>query len=254
MAYADVLDVLEQGVPPNVVRVTIPEGRSREEVAPLVRRLDGSYRRATRRSPLLDPRDYEAPGPRTLEGFLFPATYELRRGASVRALVDQQLTTFKREFAEVDLAYARRRNLTPYDVLIIASLVEREAGVARERPLIASVIYNRLKRDLRLDIDATTRYAVGNWTSPLKVSELQSQSPYNTRVHAGLPPGPIGSPGLDSIRAAARPARTGFLFYVVKPGTCNRHNFAETDAEFQRYVDEYNRAREEAGGRSPTDC
>jgi uncharacterized YceG family protein len=254
MAYVDVLDALEQGVPPNVLTVTIPEGRSRAEVAPLVRRLDGNYRRATRRSPLLDPRDYRAPGPRTLEGFLFPATYELKKGQPVRRLVDHQLSTFKRQFAKVDLAYARRRNLTPYDVLIIASLVEREAAVARERPLIASVIYNRLKRDIRLDIDATTRYAVGNWKSPLKVSELQNPSPYNTRVHAGLPPGPIGSPGLDSIRAAAHPARTRFLFYVVKPGTCNRHNFAETDAEFQRYVDEYNRAREAAGGKSPTKC
>ena len=254
MAHTEVLDALEEGVPPNVVQITVPEGLPRAQVAPMVKRLRGNYRRATRRSRLLDPRDYQAERATSLEGFLFPATYELKKGQPVRKLVNKQLRAFKQNFAKVDLGYARRRNLTPYDVLIIASLVEREAQAASERPLIASVIYNRLKRDIRLDIDATTRFAVGNWSRPLRVSELQSTSPYNTRVHSGLPPGPIGNPGLASIRAAARPAKTGFLFYVVKPGTCGRHNFAETDAEFQRYVAEYDRARAERGGKSPTNC
>ncbi|MEA2377669.1 MAG: hypothetical protein QOD13_1576 [Thermoleophilaceae bacterium] len=254
MSFTAVLDRLEQGLPPNVVRITIPEGRSRREVAPLVKRLRGNYIKATRRNPALDPRDYKAKGATSLEGFLFPATYELKKGQPVRKLVGEQLTAFKRNFDKVDLGYARRKNLTPYDVLIIASLVEREAGVAKERPIIASVIYNRLKNDLRLDIDATTRFAVGNWKSPLKQSELQNPSPYNTRVHSGLPPGPIGSPGLSSIQAAAHPAKTDFLFYVVKPNACGQHNFAATDAEFQRYVDAYNQAREKRGGKSPTSC
>jgi UPF0755 protein len=254
MAYADVLDTLEEGVPPNVVMVTIPEGRSRAEIAPTVRRLRGNYRRATRRSRLLEPDNYGAQGATSLEGFLFPATYELRKGRPVRKLVDEQLKAFKQNFAKVDLAYARRKNLTPYDVLTIGSLVERETAVARERPLIASVIYNRLKNDIRLDIDATTRFAVGNWTEPLKVSELQNPSPYNTRVHSGLPHGPIGSPGLKSIRAAARPAKTDFIFYVAAVCGNGKHKFAETDAEFQRYVAEYDRARAERGGKSPTNC
>jgi UPF0755 protein len=254
MAHTDVLDALEEGVPPNVVRITVPEGLPRAQVASMVKRLRGNYRRATRHSRLLDPRDYEAKRATSLEGFLFPSTYELKKGQPVRKLVNEQLRAFKKNFAKVDLDFARRKNLTPYDVLIIASLVEREAQVPRERPIIASVIYNRLKNDIRLDIDATTRFAVGNWSRPLRVSELQNPSPYNTRVHSGLPPGPIGSPGLASIKAAARPADTGFMFYVVKPGTCGRHNFAETDAEFQRYVDQYDRARAERGGKSPTDC
>jgi UPF0755 protein len=254
MSFIAVLDRLEQGLPPNVIRVTIPEGRSRREVAPLVRRLRGNYVRATLSNPALDPRKYKAKGAQSLEGFLFPATYELKKGTPVRRLVAEQLTAFERNFDKVDLRYARRKNLTPYDVLIIASLVEREAAVPKERPIIASVIYNRLRNDLRLDIDATTRFAVGNWKSPLKESELQNPSPYNTRVHSGLPPGPIGSPGLSSIQAAAHPAKTDFLFYVVKPNTCIQHNFASTDAEFQRYVDIYNRAREKRGGKSPTSC
>ena len=254
MVYTDVLDTLEQGVRPNVVMVTIPEGRSRGEIAPTVRRLKGNYRRATRRSRLLRPRAYGARGATSLEGFLFPATYELKKGQPVRKLVNEQLKAFKQKFAKVDLRYAKRRNLTPFDVLTIASLVERETAVPRERALIASVIYNRLKNDIRLDIDATTRFAVGNWNRPLKVSELQNPSLYNTRVHSGLPPGPIGSPGLRSIQAAAHPAKTGFIFYVAAVCGNGKHKFAETDAEFQRYVAEYDRARAERGGKSPTDC
>ena len=254
LSYLAALDALEQGVPPNVVQVTVPEGRSRREIAPLVRRLPGNYVRATRRSRLLNPRNYGARGARSLEGFLFPATYELKKGQPVRRLVDRQLTAFKRNFAEVDLSYARRRNLTPYDVLTIASLVERETALARERPIVASVIYNRLRQDIRLDIDATTRFAVRNWTEPLKQSEIDNPSPYNTRVYSGLPPGPIGNPGLDSIRAAARPARTDYLFYVAVICGEGRHRFAATNAEFERFVAEYESERDRRGGKAPTSC
>ena len=254
MSFVAALDALQEGVPPDVVQVSIPEGLSRKEIRPLTAGLRGNYTRATRRSPSLDPRDYGAKGATSLEGFLFPATYELKKGQRVTRLREQQLAAFRRNFEKVDLSYAKRKNLNAYDVLVIASLIEREAMVAKERPIIASVIYNRLRNDIRLDIDATTRFAVDNWKRPLRVSELQNPSPYNTRVHPGLPPGPIGNPGLASIKAAARPAKTGFLFYVVKPGTCGKHNFAKTDAEFQGYVNQYNRARDENGGKSPTTC
>jgi UPF0755 protein len=254
MSYAAVLDKLEKGVPPNVVMVTIPEGRSRREIAPLVSKLDGSYVAATRRSPLLDPRDYGAKGAGSLEGFLFPATYELKKGQPVTRLVDRQLEAFKRNFDEVDLSYAKRRNLTPYDVLIIASMVEREAQVPRERRLVASVIYNRLRQGMPLGIDATIRYALNQWNRPLRQSELATSSPYNTRERTGLPPGPIGNPGLASIKAAARPARTKYLFYVVKPCGRGEHSFSSTDAEFQRDVERYNAARQRRGGKSPTNC
>jgi len=152
------------------------------------------------------------------------------------------------------MGYARSKNLTVYDVLIIASMIEREAGVPKDRPLIAAVIYNRLKRGIPLGIDATTRYEFNNWTRPLRASQLASRSPYNTRRHAGLPPTPIGNPGLAAIRAAARPARVGYLYYVVKPGTCGEHAFSSTNAQFQRDVARYNAARAKAGGRSPTKC
>ena len=256
MTFTAALDALEKGVPPDVTVVSLPEGLSRRELAPAVgnANIPGNYLRATRRNPELDPGRYGAQGARSLEGFLFPATYELKKGRPARALVTEQLQAFKRNFAKVDLSYARRRNLTAYDVLVIASLIDREAAVDKERALISSVIYNRLKNDINLGIDATVRFIYGNWARPLRQSELANPSPYNTRVNAGLPPGPIGNPGLAAIKAAARPARTDYLFYVAAVCGNGRHKFAETDAQFQRFVDEYNRAREERGGKSPTEC
>ena len=256
MSYGAAIDALSEGPPKDIVTVTIPEGRSRAEIAPIVEAagLDGNYRRASVRSPALNLRRYKAASAESLEGFLFPATYELKRTASARDLVTKQVEAFKTQFASVDLRRAEKKNLTPYDVLIIASMVEREAGVAKDRPLIASVIYNRLKAGIPLGIDATIRYALGNWTQPLKQSELASPSPYNTRTNANLPPGPIGNPGLESIEAAANPAKTDYLFFVVKPCGEGEHAFSETDAEFQRDVARYNAERDAQGGRSPTDC
>ena len=258
MSYAAALDALGKNpAPPPVIRVTIPEGKSRREVVPLVRQagLRGSYLAASRGATrAFDPHRYGAPKGATLEGFLFPATYELRRGATAQQLVDQQLLALRQNLAQVNLRYARSKNLTVFDVLTIASMVEREVAVARERPLVAAVIYNRLRSGMNLGIDATLRYALGNWSEPLKVSELNSSTPYNTRNHAGLPPGPIGNPGLASIKAAAHPAKVPYLFYVVKPGTCGQHAFSSTDAQFERDVQRYNDARDAAGGKSPTKC
>ncbi len=255
MSNIAALDSLEKGAPDDVVQVTVPEGRSRREVKRgLPPGLKGDYVALTRRSSLLDPADYGAEGATSLEGFLFPAGYEVKRGRSVKVLANEQLRTFRREFRKVDLRAARRKKLTAYDVLTIASMVEREAQVARERPVIASVIYNRLREGIPLGIDATVRFATGNWTQPLTQSQLSIASPYNTRSRRGLPPGPIGSPGIDAIRAAANPRSTRFLFYVVKPNTCGVHDFSKTDAEFQRDVARYNRERERRGGKSPTNC
>ena len=252
MTFRAALDALAAGPPPNLVTLTVPEGRSRPEIAELVGdRLKGDYLAATRRSPALNPREFDARGASDLEGFLFPATYELRRGRPVSDLVREQLSAFRREFEQVDLRAARKKNLTAYDVLIIASMVEREASLARDRPLIASVIYNRLRDGIPLGIDATLRFALNQWERPLTESELASPSPYNTRRVAGLPPGPIGNPGIASIRAAARPARTDYLYFVVKPGGDGAHAFARTDAEHQRNVERYEQARDALGGRSP---
>jgi UPF0755 protein len=105
-----------------------------------------------------------------------------------------------------------------------------------------------------LGIDATIRFATGNYTKPLTESELAVDSPYNTRTNAGLPPGPINSPGLEAIEAAAHPAKTDYLFYVTTPNACGKLTFAKTEAEFEAAVDKYNSAREAAGGNSPDSC
>jgi UPF0755 protein len=137
--------------------------------------------------------------------------------------------------------------------VIIASMIEREVQVPEERPLVAAVIYNRLSQQMPLQIDATVRFATGNFESPLTESELATDSLYNTYETSGLPPGPIGNPGEDSLRAAAKPAKESYLFYVVKPGTCGEHFFTDNEAEFNQAVEEYRAAQRAAGG-SPTEC
>ncbi len=256
-SYGDAIDDLT--TPPeqrSTATVTVPEGLSRAQVAPLAKQagLKGRYVKASIRSKYLHPNDYGAQKrARNLEGFLFPDTYELKSGAPVSDLVQLQLQDFKRRIKHVNMSYARSKNLTTYDVLIIASMIEREVQVPSERKLVAAVIYNRLHRGMPLGIDATTRFAVGNYTEPLTEAQLSSPSPYNTRLHAGLPPGPIGNPGLAAIQAAAKPAKVSYIYYVVKPGTCGEHSFSSTSAQFARDQAAYQRALKAKGG-SPTSC
>ena len=250
MSYGDAIDALTKGPKVRVVPtvdVTVPEGPSIRETAPIVDKgpLKGSYAKAAAEPRVLRRvRRLGAPrGTGTAEGFLFPATYTLVDGSPVRDLVSKQLAAFRENFAQIDMSYAKSKNLSKYDVLIIASLVEREAQLARERPLIASVIYNRLRDGIPLGIDATIRYEIQNWSRPLRVSELEADTPYNTRLRRDLPPTPIGNPGLASLKAAAKPARSDYLFFVRKPGDSGEHAFSETNAEFERDVARYQSSR-----------
>jgi UPF0755 protein len=138
-------------------------------------------------------------------------------------------------------------------VLIIASMIEREAVVDKDRKLIAAVIYNRLHDGMHLQIDATIRFAENNWTEPLTESDLNLDSPYNTYTNSGLPPTPIGNPGLASIQAAAHPANVNYRYYVAKPNGCG-HFFTASYSAFQRASARYDSARAAAGGKSPTNC
>jgi UPF0755 protein len=215
--------------------ITIADGHTRQYVAKLLheQHIPGSYLAATRHSKLLNPRHYGAPrSTHTLEGFLFPDTFQLRDPIRVSALVADQLKDFKRRFASVNLAGARRRHQSAFDVVTIASLLESEAATPRDDRLVSSVIENRLRDHMMLGLDSTTRYATGNFTGPLTQSELDSRSPYNTRNHYGLPPGPIDSPGLTALRAAADPARTSYLYFFTKPCT-HQAVFAKSYAQFQ---------------------
>ena len=177
--------------------------------------------------------------PGSMEGFLFPALYEFTQFTTGDELVADQLTAFRKAFARVNLSYARSKNLTPYDVLKIASMIEKETVAPRERKLVAAVIYNRLRHKMPLGIDATIRYGLNiPGTQSLTKAAIRSDSPYNSRRFPGLPPTPIANPGLASIKAAAHPAAVDYLYYVRIPGT-RRHFFTASESEFLRKVCEF---------------
>ncbi|UTI62535.1 endolytic transglycosylase MltG [Paraconexibacter antarcticus] len=262
MSYGDAIDAMT-AVPKAAATVTvaIPEGLTIKQIASIAHRaqLRGSYTKATRSvSAMHTARQLGAPANvKTLEGFFFPDTYQLRTTASTGTLVKDQLQDFKRQTAGLSYAYAKSKQLTRYDVLIIASLIENEAQLAKDRPLIAAVIYNRLKQGIPLQIDATTRYETGNYGAnarPIRQSELDARTPYNTRNQTGLPPTPISNPGLAALKAAARPAKVPYLYYVVKPCGHGAHAFSSTDAQFQKDVAAYNAKRDQLGGKDPSSC
>jgi UPF0755 protein len=258
MSYAAALAALTS--PPGTVEmdVTIPPGYTRAQIAATAKadRLTGDYLAAsTPAAAGFDITRYGAASSvHSLEGFLFPDTFFDYPHVNVRYLVSQQLEDFRANFNTLDLARARAAKLSPYDVVIIASMIEREAQVPGDRPLVAAVIYNRLKQKVPLGIDATLRYALGDFTKPLTATQLALKSPYNTRLHQGLPPTPISNPGLASLSAAANPAAVSYLYYVDKPNTCGKLAFATTFTQFQADVNAYNAARNANGGRAPTKC
>ena len=171
-----------------------------------------------------------------LEGFLFPATYDFDVETTARNLLADQIAAFCTNWRKLDLRYARSRNLTSYDVLKIASMVEAEAAVPGDRAKVAGVIYNRLRNRMPLQIDATLRYGLHiPPTKSITQAELASNNPYNTRKLYGLPPTPIGNPGLASLRAAAHPSRADYLYYARIPGT-DRQKFFESYTAYEQYL------------------
>ena len=258
MSYGAAIDALTS--PPTTggpLAVTIPEGLDRNQIAAQVLP-DGvsseDYLAQTAAAPnYFDPAQYGAKS-RSLEGFLFPATYELQAGpGAVPSLIKQQLQAFTDNIARVDLSYAKKKNLTAYDVLIIASMIDKEVQVPKERDDVAAVIYNRLRKGIPLGIDATTRYETNNYTEQITQAQLEADTPYNTRLNAGLTPTPIGNPGLAAIKAAARPANVNYLYFVVDPCGGGKHFFTASEAEFEAKAAEYQQALEAQGG-SPTEC
>ncbi len=238
-------------VAPPALRIVFPEGFTRAQMAERITVVDGIARERRKVNPRLSARGYlkatassKIPGKfagdherRALEGFLFPATYEFEPATTSRQLVNRQLESFQRNWAKVDLGYAKSKHLTPYDVLIIASMIEKEVIAPEERALVAAVIYNRLHDGMVLGIDATIRYGLGvPPTEPLHESQLNDlTTPYNTRKFPGLPPTPIANPGLASIQAAAHPAKVDYLFFVRKPEDKDHHFFTASEQEFDNY-------------------
>jgi UPF0755 protein len=235
-------------VPPlRPFKVVFPEGFTRQQMAARVAVVARIAQREKGKVPKLNARAYVAATRRKrlqpgfgnhrypLEGFLFPATYDFTGKTTGAQLAAAQLKAFRRNWGKIDLGYARSKNLTPYDVLTIASMVEREAAAPEERQLVAAVIYNRLHQRMPLGIDATIRYGLNiPPTRAIRESELHSSNPYNTRTVPGLPPTPIANPGLASIQAAAHPAHVDYLYFVRKPDK-KHHFFTASSAAFEQY-------------------
>jgi cell division protein YceG involved in septum cleavage len=237
------------------VTVVIPEGESRPQIAAIARKdgLTGSYMQASKRSSAIQPKRFGTPaGTRNLEGFLFPATYEMPVHGNVKGLVERQLEAFQERFGPEEEHRAKLLRITPYQMLIVASMIEREAYLAKDRPLVAAVIYNRLRLGMPLGIDSTIRFALNDYSKPLTEAQLSDPSPYNTRLHRGLPPTPISNPGMEAIEAASHPSHVGYLFYVDGADGCGDLLFSDTEAEFEVHKRAYDEALAANGGRAPT--
>ncbi len=233
-----ILAKLTAGVAPPTVEITIPEGLDLEQTAKQVgRQSDVSaarFEEAARRT------DYgygflEDPAIKSTEGFLFPKKYEFEKGTTAPQMVTRMLEQYLLETQTMDISGAEERlHLTEYQLVTVASLIEKEAASPKERPLVASVIYNRLRKGMPLQIDATVLYvlyALGHRKRELSLADLKVASPYNTYENTGLPPGPICNPSRQSLEAAINPAHTDFLYYVLKANG-EEHYFTNSYDDF----------------------
>ena len=223
--------------------ITIPEGLNRFEIADLVEesgRLSGEEFLALSADPA--PVRDVWPQAETLEGSLFPETYSLARTSTARDLVEAMVAQFKREVA--DAHRLRTVQIDEWDGTILASMIEKETGAQGERGLVSSVFHNRIRRGMLMQCDPTIVYGLvleNRYRGSLYLSDLSDPNPYNTYVHAGLPPGPITNPGRKSIRAAFEPLDSDFLFFVARAGSEGGHVFSESLRGHNRAVRELRR-------------
>lgn len=238
MRFEDVVEKLLSGPPIPYVKIIVPEGFTVEQIGARLEKELGIPAAEFNDLALKQGATFAGEYPfldgvstGSLEGYLFPKTYNIPEGSSARDAIGMMLAQFGQEIEAVDLTDASAKNLTLHDVVTIASMIEREARVADERPLVSSVIYNRLARKMHLEIDATIEYILPGTRPRLLNRHLRIDSPYNTYMYGGLPPGPIASPGLASLEAAAHPADTQYLYYVLT-STDGSHTFTTNEADF----------------------
>jgi UPF0755 protein len=233
MPFDDLVSTLKRGPKIAFVRLTLPEGFTVTQTAQRV----GEVTKVTAQDFLqaANPLTIRPPilpdGVSSLEGFLYPETYYVIEKEAAPDLVRRLVDEFGRRTADLPWERAQALGRTPYEVLVIASMIEREAQDPKEAPLVSAVIYNRLRTNMPLGIDATIRYGIDKPTGPLLRSELDRDTPYNTRLHAGIPPTPIANPGATAIRAALEPADSDAL-YFVRVADCRHHFFTNSYQEF----------------------
>lgn len=244
MTPMEIFVKLSKGAPDfDVVNITFPEGYNVKQIAAKLKNnalikdektfiaeaQNGNYEYDFLK-------DIPANRPSRLEGYLFPDTYEIKKGLSEHDIIVKMLDRFDSVYKTSIQGNINSENQKLDDIITMASIVEREAKVDSERPLIAAVFYNRLKKDMELQSCATIQYALGVTKEKLYYKDLEVNSPYNTYKHKGLPVGPISNPGLSSIKAALNPSKVDYLFFVLKAYNGDgSHNFAKTDVEFEKY-------------------
>jgi UPF0755 protein len=235
-----ILTALQTAIPDEIF-VTVPEGFTIKKTAALLDQggvIKGSdYLALAVQGKFSYDFLKDLPSGASLEGFLFPDTYLVPRTGTAKDLITLQLDNFKKHWDQTRAGEAAQRNLNPLQIVTIASMIEREARFQDDRPLVASVIYNRLAAGWPLQIDATVLYAKGIWQASVTTQDRMIQSPYNTYLHTGLPPGPIANPGIKAIDAALQPAQTGYFFYLSDPQGHN--HYAKTNDEFARLLKQY---------------
>jgi peptidoglycan lytic transglycosylase G len=216
---------------------TVPEGTNRFDTAVIIAELDwieaADVLPLTARADLI--KDL-APDTETLEGFLFPSTYNVTRGASAETIVEMMTAEFRQVWNGFDT------DADVMQIVTLASLVEKETGAPSERAQVASVFHNRLRRGIKMECDPTVIYAAileDRYDGIIHRSDLDNKHPYNTYQHPGLPPGPIASPGRQALRATLHPADTDYLFFVAAPDASGRHVFSETLSAHNRAVARY---------------
>lgn len=224
-----------------IVRITIPEGFTVEQIADLLEQKNlvksAEFKKIAKN---FAPYDYMKPAtenPDTkyaVEGFLFPDTYEISKESSAEDILKLMINNFNKKFTPEKRKLAESRNISIYQVVTLASIVEKEAKLAQDRPIIAQVFFSRLQIDMPLQSDATIQYASDKHIDDFTIAHTKMETPYNTYLHYGLTPGPICNPGIDSIDAVLNPATTDYLYFVAdKDGT---NHFSKTYAEHENNI------------------
>jgi len=234
--YNIVLEKISAGVPETIYKVTIPEGYV----------IGKTINKIGEELPFIEISDLEEAininnynyefldDSQSLEGFLFPKTYDVSINYTAMDIIEMMLAQYQYEVSTLDYSNARENSFSAYDILIIASMIEREAYIPEERELISAVIHNRLKIGMSLGIDATLAYYLNKWNDPLTKSDLEIDTEYNTRLYAGLPPTPICNPGLVSIEAALNPADVDYLYFVITDEENHIHSFSNSFDEHEQ--------------------
>jgi UPF0755 protein len=245
MSVDEIIALIKKGSgSENVTRFTIPEGYSLEQTIDVIVSKGLSSKEELLSEIANGDFDYRfiddlPAGENRLEGFLYPETYEVYKDASAHDILDKMLGQFNKVFLPKYYDQAKADGMTVYEVVIIGSLIEREASHDSDRPIIAGVIANRIEKGMKLELCASVQYLLGENREFLRKSDLAIDSPYNTYLYGGLPPGPICSPRIASITAALEPDDNDYLYYVLKPELDGHHNFSADYSKFLKDKDAY---------------